>query len=100
MAKRYFADFLTIPGTIMPNPYNTAAWRKLRSHQMTVEPLCRMCLASGRTTAATVCDHITPHRGDPDLFWSGPFQSLCAPCHSRFKQSLESGGLKHLYGCD
>ena len=82
------------------NLYNTVAWRKLRQHQLTVEPLCRMCLGEGRTTAATVCDPITPHRGDPDLFWSGPFQSLCATCHSLFKQSEESGGLKHLRGCD
>jgi hypothetical protein len=59
-----------------------------------------MCLASGVTTAATVCDHITPWRGDLDLFWSGPFESLCATCHSRFKQSQEKGGTKHLMGCD
>jgi hypothetical protein len=32
--------------------------------------------------------------------WSGPFQSLCAPCHSTFKQSQERGGIKHLTGCD
>jgi hypothetical protein len=32
--------------------YSPAAWTKLRSHQLTVEPLCRMCLAEGRTTAA------------------------------------------------
>jgi 5-methylcytosine-specific restriction protein A len=59
-----------------------------------------MCLAEGRTTAATVADHIIPHRGDPDLFWCGELQSLCATCHSRFKQSHESGGQKHLRGCD
>jgi 5-methylcytosine-specific restriction enzyme A len=80
--------------------YNTAAWRQLRSHQLAVEPLCRMCFAEGRTTAANTVDHITPHRGDPDLFWAGSFQSLCATCHSRFKQSQESGGVKHLTGCD
>jgi hypothetical protein len=47
-----------------------------------------------------VCDHITPWRGDVDLFRSGPFQSLCATCHSRFKQSQECGGIKHLRGRD
>jgi 5-methylcytosine-specific restriction protein A len=80
--------------------YNTAAWRRLRSQQLSVKPLCRMCLASGVTTAATVCDHVVPHRGDPELFWSGPFQSHCATCHSRFKQSEERGGVKHLSGCN
>jgi hypothetical protein len=79
--------------------YSTAAWRKLRA-QLSVEPLSRMCQAEGRVTSATVADHVVAHRGDPDLFWSGPFQSLCATCHSRFKQSQESGGTKHLMGCD
>jgi 5-methylcytosine-specific restriction enzyme A len=59
-----------------------------------------MCLAEGRTTAATVADHVTPHRGGLDLFWHGELQSLCATCDSRFKQSEESGGTKHLRGCD
>jgi 5-methylcytosine-specific restriction endonuclease McrA len=72
--------------------YSTAAWRKRRAHQLAIEPLCRMCLAEGRTEAATVADHITPHRGDPDLFWHSRLQSLCATCHSLFKQSQEKGG--------
>jgi hypothetical protein len=42
-----------------------------REHQLAVEPLCRMCQAEGRTTAANIADHITPHRGDLDLFWHG-----------------------------
>ncbi len=58
-----------------------------------------MFLAEGRTTAATVADHVTPHRGDPELFWYGALQSLCATFHSRFKQSQEKGGTKHLAGC-
>jgi 5-methylcytosine-specific restriction enzyme A len=80
--------------------YSTAAWRKRREHQLTIEPLCRMCLAEGRIEAATVADHAIPHRGDPDLFWHGELQSLCATCHSRFKRSEEAGGTKHLQGCD
>jgi 5-methylcytosine-specific restriction enzyme A len=68
--------------------------------RLTVEPLCRMCQAAGQIEAATVADHVVLHRGDPDLFWHGELQSLCATCHSRFKQSEESGGTKHLMGCD
>jgi hypothetical protein len=75
--------------------YWTARWRQIAKHQLKAEPLCRNCLAAGRITAATVCDHIEPHRGDPDKFWNGPFQSLCdeAPwrCHSRIKQLEERG---------
>jgi hypothetical protein len=38
-----------------------------------------------------VCDHVEPHRGDLDKFWSGPFQSLCAECHNVDKQRIENG---------
>lgn len=57
-----------------------------------------MCSQMGRITAATVCDHIQPHRGDVVLFWSGPFASLCATCHSGAKQAQEHTGV--LRGCD
>ncbi|MCG8990866.1 HNH endonuclease [Laribacter hongkongensis] len=51
-----------------------------------------MCLAEGRTVAATVVDHITPHRGDQRLFWdSSNWQPLCASCHSGAKQREERG---------
>jgi hypothetical protein len=36
-----------------------------------------------------VRDHIERHGGDPVRFWHGPFQSLCAPCHSSEKQRQE-----------
>jgi hypothetical protein len=39
-----------------------------------------------------VCDHVEPHRGDLDKFWSGPFQSLCAEHHNSDKQRIEKGG--------
>lgn len=51
----------------------------------------------GRVTAATVADHVTPHRGDPALF-AGPLQSLCGPCHSSWKQQMEKSG--RIEGCD
>ena len=76
--------------------YNTARWRRIRKAQLLAEPLCRMCKAHGRMTPATVCDHVEPHRGDPTLFWNGPFQSLCDKepwrCHSARKQSIERLG--------
>lgn len=70
--------------------YSTAAWRRVRDEQLAREPLCRMCLGEGFTTAATVCDHVEPHRGDVDKFWSGPFQSLCKPHHDTAKQAEEA----------
>lgn len=74
--------------------YKTARWQRLRLDQLVAEPLCATCLKAGRVTPATVADHPTPHRGDYDLFWNQPLQSLCdqAPwrCHSRQKQREES----------
>jgi 5-methylcytosine-specific restriction enzyme A len=73
-------------------------WRKRRALQLTEHPLCRLCMdVRGRVTAATVADHVTPHRGDPVLF-DGPLQSLCAACHSAWKQQQETTG--HIRGCD
>lgn len=73
-------------------------WRKRRAAQLAEHPLCRLCMdMRGRVTAASVADHVVPHRGDPALF-EGPLQSLCAPCHSGWKQELETSGT--LKGCD
>lgn len=56
-------------------------WRKLRATQLAMEPLCRECLANGRTTAATDVDHIVARRdGGSDGYEN--LQSLCHSCHS------------------
>lgn len=72
--------------------YSTQRWRARRKAQLASEPLCRMCGARGTLTAATVADHVVPHRGDYDLFWNGELQSLCASHHSSAKQSIEVRG--------
>lgn len=72
--------------------YKTAQWLRIRDAQLSVHPLCVMCEEEGRVTAATVCDHIAPHKGDFARFYAGPFQSLCASHHSRHKQSEERTG--------
>lgn len=69
--------------------YKTAAWLRMREAQLAAEPLCRMCLAEGRTTPASVADHPKPHRGDPALFWGQKLDSLCKPHHDRDKQAQE-----------
>lgn len=71
--------------------YCRKSWRDRRAAQLTNEPLCRYCEAIGLTVAATVADHIIPHRGDLDLF-AGELQSLCSTCHSAVKQREEHGG--------
>ena len=74
--------------------YETASWIKRRKHQLLIEPLCRYCKDMGRVTAATVADHVVPHRGNPEAFFTGELQSLCATCHSGPKQREEVTGRK------
>ena len=65
-------------------------WQKAREGFLRSHPLCVMCQADDRVTAATVVDHKIPHRGDQALFWDrGNWQSLCATHHSRDKQREE-----------
>lgn len=78
--------------------YTTKRWRELRRVQLENEPLCRMCEKHGKIVEANVVDHVEPHGGDMHKFWSGPFQSLCGPCHNSHKQRLEKGG--GVMGCD
>lgn len=73
------------------NWYADRRWRKKREAQLLKEPLCRYCQELGRITAATIADHIEPHRGDRTAFWQGKLQSLCGPCHSSVKQREENG---------
>jgi len=80
--------------------YQTAAWKRLREAQLSAEPLCRYCLEAEDVTAATICDHITPHKGNVELFWSGPFQSLCKAHHDGVKQRIDKGQNVVRYGAD
>ena len=62
----------------------------LRSH-----PLCQCpdCLEGvKRLIAATVVDHIIPHKGDMTLFWNRDnWQAMSKACHDK-KTAREDGG--------
>ena len=63
----------------------------LRKRRLMAEPLCRMCKAEGRITAATVPDHIKPLAlGGEDV--DSNIRCLCASCHD--KVTREEFGLK------
>lgn len=68
-------------------------WQKARATYLRHHPLCVACEAAGRLVAATVVDHITPHKGDQALFWDSDnnWQALCKRCHDR-KTVREDGG--------
>jgi 5-methylcytosine-specific restriction enzyme A len=74
-------------------------WRAARAKFLRLHPLCVFCTARGKTEAATVVDHITPHKGDVGLFWDkANWQPLCKPCHDIDKARLERG--RGNVGCD
>lgn len=78
--------------------YKTARWQKDRLAQLDEFPLCALCLEYGEVVAATIVDHVEPHRGNEELFFNGKKQSLCKPCHDGPKQREEAAG--KLIGCD
>ncbi|MEO7917772.1 MAG: HNH endonuclease signature motif containing protein [Dokdonella sp.] len=92
--------------------YNSR-WQKASRSFLDRNPLCARCAKAGRTQAATVVDHIVPHRFGPAkdsgdtqaivkasaLFWDKVnWQGLCSTCHSSAKQREERTGV--VAGCD
>ncbi len=69
--------------------YNSKRWKLRRLHQLNHHPLCVMCLQTGTITAATVADHVIPHKESYELFFFGELQSLCAFHHNKTKQRFE-----------
>jgi len=58
-------------------------FRRLRAAWLMGHPLCTLCRQPGN-----ILDHIRPHRGDRDLFWSQDnWQTLCRQCHDRKTRS-------------
>ncbi|QDV24403.1 HNH endonuclease signature motif containing protein [Aureliella helgolandensis] len=59
-------------------------WRVARRRFLSDNPACRQCEKRGRIIAATIIDHIIPHRGDKALFWrQSNWQPLCKRCHDQ-----------------
>jgi 5-methylcytosine-specific restriction endonuclease McrA len=68
----------------------TYAWQQARERFLRANPLCAYCRRDGRIDAATLVDHIVPHRGDPAKFWDETnWQSLCKACHDSTKAREE-----------
>ena len=76
-------------------------WAKCRALFLQKNPLCALHEQRGELVAASVVDHVKPHRGNAQLFWDeANWQSLCAPCHSSAKQSQERVGFSRQVGVD
>jgi 5-methylcytosine-specific restriction protein A len=98
LAKR--TDYRSDEAVIYRRLYKLAGWKRRRLDQLTRDPLCSYCLAAGITTAATIADHVIPHRGDLDLFWYGSLQSLCKLHHDSTKAREENGGWDSMTDAD
>ena len=80
--------------------YSRKAWKQLRLEHLARNPLCVYCKQEGKLTAATVVDHITPHKGDLALFYNQDnLQSLCKLHHDSAKQKAEIKKINEI-GCD
>lgn len=65
-------------------------WRQYRVQFLRANPLCVYCEREGKVTAATVVDHIVPHKGDMSVFWQlDNHQALCKLCHDSTKAVQE-----------
>jgi len=63
--------------------YNSQQWRKLRAFYIREHPLCEICKAEGRTTAAEVVDHITEIKKGGAALDMRNLQSLCHLHHNQ-----------------
>jgi 5-methylcytosine-specific restriction protein A len=68
-----------VRGSFRDRDYD-ASWDRTSLRHREEEPLCRLCKAAGRRTAAQLVDHIVPKRagGTDD---GSNLQSLCRRCH-------------------
>jgi 5-methylcytosine-specific restriction protein A len=86
-------DLPSLPAGMTKAALYGRQWQKARKAHLASEPLCRMCKKQGKIIAATVVDHIVPHRGHLQLFWdSANWQSLCSSHHNSAKQAEEKSG--------
>ena len=67
-----------------------ARWQRARTRFLNEHPLCCYCERERRVSAATIVDHLIPHKGDEALFWdSDNWQALCKWCHDTVKAEEE-----------
>lgn len=69
------------------------AWDLASKGHVRNDPLCRYCLLIGEHRAATLTDHLYPHRRFEGVFWIKTYWiSCCDDCHVVFKQRIERKG--------
>ena len=80
--------------------YTSRRWRALRLKVLARDAYrCRatgvLCMGTNHAPNSPVVDHIRPHHGNADLFWSiDNLQCVTKEWHDAVKQSRERGNLK------
>ena len=70
------------PNRVVRRWYFLARWRALRKDVLRSSGY--ECAGCHQVTETLEVDHVTPHNGDPVLFWSrANLQPLCRTCHQR-----------------
>ena len=81
---------LTINEQIRREIYNTTIWRKLRAAKLMQNPICEICLESGKTTIGIDVHHIIsfitaidPLKRKELAYAFDNLQTLCKECHQK-----------------
>jgi 5-methylcytosine-specific restriction endonuclease McrA len=73
--------------------YSKQSWKVLRESFLSTYPLCKVCQQLGVIRVATIVDHITPHKGNSDLFFDADnLQSLCKRHHDKKTNAEKQSG--------
>lgn len=96
--------------------YKTARWKRTRGVHLAKQPICQACLKRGIVNDGArtpdggfqsnprrrflVVHHVEPHKGDEDLFFNGPFETLCPDDHDKYEQQREVRGYSSETGED
>jgi 5-methylcytosine-specific restriction protein A len=58
-------------------------WQKIRNFHFRKYPWCEKCMDYKKYVSATDVHHVIPHKGNREIFYKSPLQSLCHECHSK-----------------
>jgi 5-methylcytosine-specific restriction endonuclease McrA len=86
-----------INGTLVSDPRNSRAWRKLRDQVVRDEPTCRLRFPRICTLVSTTADHIVPVVEAPELVMTrSNLRGACTPCNEARRnvpnEALRLGG--------
>jgi 5-methylcytosine-specific restriction protein A len=75
-------------------------YRRCRAQLLSQEPTCRHCRAKGRTTLATVTDHIIPLAKGGAAHNIANLQPLCQECHQNKSNADKGHRVRRRIGLD